>query len=264
MATEAIPSGRRGYDTVIFDCDSTLTAVEGIDELARLRGRYREVASLTDAAMNGELPLDDVYARRLEMLTPSRREVAAIADRYRRHAVPDAAAVIGALHESGKDVFIVSGGLLDAVGPFGAWLGVSGDHIRAVGIRYTPDSAGVDRYEDTEPTPLTGANGKSIVVRELLRGRPGRSLLVGDGASDLVAAESVTCFVGFTGVVERPSIVAAADVLITGPALSPLLGLALTASEEEELDGTSHHSLIDDGRTRIDGGELIFRGGTTS
>ncbi len=264
MATAAIPSERRGYDTVIFDCDSTLTAIEGIDELARLLGRYNEVALLTDAAMNGNLPLDDVYGRRLEMLTPSRSDVAAIADRYRHHVVPDAPAVIEALRTAGKDVFIVSGGLLDAVGPFGAWLGVPGDHIRAVGIRYMPDSAGIDRYGDTEPNPLTTAGGKSVVVRELLRGRPGQSLLVGDGASDLVAAESVTCFVGFTGVVERPAVVAAADVLITGPALSPLLGLALTASEEEVLVGTSYRSLIDDGWTRIDGGELIIRRGTTS
>lgn len=258
MDTAAITDERLGYDTIFFDCDSTLTTIEGIDELARLRGRYRDVATLTDAAMNGVVPLDAVYGRRLEMLTPSRRDVSSIADRYRHHVVPDAPAVIGALTAAGKGVFIVSGGLFDAVGPFGAWLGVPGDHIRAVAIRYAPDDAGVDRYTGIEPSPLTTADGKSMVVRELLEDRPGRSLLVGDGASDLVAGGEVTCFVGFTGVVERPSIVAGADVLLAGPALSPLLGLALTTTEQATLHATSYRSLIDDCRTRIGAGALII------
>ena len=30
----------RGYDLVFFDCDSTLTRIEGIDELARLKWRF--------------------------------------------------------------------------------------------------------------------------------------------------------------------------------------------------------------------------------
>ncbi len=263
MDTAAIPDDRSGFDTVIFDCDSTLTTIEGIDELARLSGRYQEIASLTDAAMNGDLALDDVYVRRLEMLNPSLSDVASIADRYRHHVVADAPAVIGALCAVGKQVFIVSGGLVDAVGPFGAWLGVPEDHIRAVGIRYAPDEALVDRYAGVEPSPLTTADGKTTVVRELLQDRPGRSLLIGDGSSDLVAAGEVTCFVGFTGVAQRPAVVAAADVLITGPALSPLLGLALTASEQEALSTTSYVSLIDDAGTRIRDGELIIKRGTT-
>lgn len=264
MDTAAIPDEWLGYDAVIFDCDSTLTTIEGIDELARVSGRYREVASLTDAAMNGDLSLDDVYCRRLDMLMPSRRDVSSIAGRYRRHAVPDASAVIGALHAAGKDVFIVSGGLYDAVGPFGAWLGVPDDHIRAVRIRYAPDEAGVDRYAGIEPSPLTTADGKSVMVRELLEDQPGRSLLVGDGVSDLVAGGEVTCFIGFTGVVERPSVVAGADVLIAGTALSPLLGLALTASEQATLETTSYRSLIDDCRTRIAAGALIIQRNTTT
>lgn len=263
MDIAAIPDDQPGYDTVFFDCDSTLTTIEGIDELARASGRYQEIALLTDAAMNGDLALHDVYARRLEMLTPSRRDVSSIADRYRHHVIPDAPAVIGALTAAGKGVFIVSGGLFDAVGPFGAWLGVPSDHIRAVAIRYAPDDVGIDRYTGIEPSPLTTADGKSVVVRELLESRPGRSLLVGDGASDLVAGREVTCFVGFTGVVERPSVVAGADVLLTGPALSPLLGLALAASEQATLHATSYRSLIDDSRTRIGAGELIIHGEAT-
>ena len=54
---------------VFFDVDSTLVTIEGIDVLA---DGNPEIAKLTDAAMNGEIPLDQVYARRLEMIRPRR------------------------------------------------------------------------------------------------------------------------------------------------------------------------------------------------
>ena len=61
------------YGTVVFDCDSTLSAIEGVDELA---GEKRdEVEALTRRAMNGELSLDQVYGERLDLIlaTEARR-----------------------------------------------------------------------------------------------------------------------------------------------------------------------------------------------
>ena len=60
MDTTALPNRFRGYDLVIFDCDSTLTALEGIDELARSGGQYEEIKALTDAAMNGDVRLEEL------------------------------------------------------------------------------------------------------------------------------------------------------------------------------------------------------------
>jgi len=64
------------FSHVIFDCDSTLSTVEGIDVLAEGLGLSDEVAGMTDAAMAGEIDLSEVYAARLQMLQPSRRAVA--------------------------------------------------------------------------------------------------------------------------------------------------------------------------------------------
>jgi len=269
MDTPALLNERRGFQAVIFDCDSTLSMIEGIDELARIGGRYDEIKALTDAAMGGDVPLEDVYDRRLAMLKPTRRDIAAVADRYREAAVPDAREVVGALHAAGKRVFIVSGGLLDAVQPFGSWLGVPNDHIRAVSIRYqtasgVPVTAPVaqrddDRYLQTVASPLTQANGKSVVAQEVLSTASGRSMLVGDGVSDLVAASEVDLFVGFTGVVERPRVVAGADILVTGDSLAPILGLALTAAEETTLEATPHRNLITRSRAMLKAGELTIQ-----
>jgi phosphoserine phosphatase len=50
---------------IVFDCDSTLSKIEGIDELARLRGEktFSEIEALTNAAMNGEVAIDEIFAR---------------------------------------------------------------------------------------------------------------------------------------------------------------------------------------------------------
>ncbi len=48
---------------LFLDCDSTLSSIEGIDELARLSDPaiFAEVVTLTNAAMNGEVPLREVF-----------------------------------------------------------------------------------------------------------------------------------------------------------------------------------------------------------
>ncbi|MEA3501816.1 MAG: HAD-IB family phosphatase [Actinomycetota bacterium] len=242
-----------GADFVFFDCDSTLSTIEGIDELARLKGRYDEIRTLTDAAMNGEIPLREVYGRRLEMLAPGPEEVAALAMLYRRNLVADAREVIRALQAADKEVFIVSGGLNTAVHPFGVWLGVPPPHIHAVDIA----DIGSGR------APLATSDGKAVVVRGLLGNRAGRSMFVGDGASDLAARDVVDLFVGYTGVVERPRIVAESDVLVTGDSLAPVLGLALTNSEQVALLRTEHRFVLEESRARIEAGEVAVRRGET-
>ena len=264
----------RGYDYIFFDCDSTLSTIEGIDELARMKGKFDEVKSMTDAAMEGEVYLHTVYDKRLEMLSPTHEEIASIDDLYRRTTVADAAGVIGALQAAGKEVFIVSGGLLAAVRPFGKSLGVPHDHIRAVGLEYDELSGEwwdylqdqwdqrIDvEYKESEDTPLVDSSGKSDVVREMLGRRFGRSLLIGDGVSDLAARDVVDLFVGFTGVVARPHVVSESQVLITGGSLAPLLLVALSEAEIESLSTTVYGRVVDTARARVAAGELTIRKG---
>ncbi len=244
------PRTARGFDFVFFDCDSTLSKIEGIDELARIKGHSEEVAAMTAAAMAGDVPLEHVYGRRLAMLSPTESDAVALAALYRRNVVRDAREVITALQASGKDVFIVSGGLLEAVRPFGEWLGVPTGNIHAVPV------------EGVANSPLTRSDGKPRVVGDLLRDRCGRSMFVGDGASDLAAGDVVDLFVGFTGVTERQFVVEESEVLVTGESLAPITGLVLTEWEEAALLDTEHATLIQESRARIKAGELVLMRGS--
>lgn len=224
------------YEHVFFDCDSTLTTVEGIDVLAKRVGRGGEVARLTEAAMDGRSDLEEVYGARLDAIAPTRAQILSLRNDYKRHAVEDAKAVIAVLQALGHHVYIISGGLLEPVREFGLSLGVPADHIRAVSIEYDQlsgdwwrgtDGASRQReYLAYQQGALAVSNGKARVVRECLGEQMGRCLLVGDGMSDLLTAQAVDLFVGFGGVVTREEVERQAPVFICEPSLAPVLPLA--------------------------------------
>jgi len=210
------------YGTVVFDCDSTLSTIEGIEELA---GEHAaEVAALTDAAMRGVVPLEEVYGRRLDRIRPDRSAVEALGKRYIETLVPDARATIAALREEGVDVRVVSGGLLPAILRLTRELGIDDEAVAAVDVYF--DETG--RYAGFDAgSPLAYAGGKRIILERWAPGLARPVMMVGDGATDLEARPVVDAFVAFAGVVERPTVVAAADVVIRARTLAPVLALAL-------------------------------------
>ena len=241
--THQQPAAIDAIHDVFFDCDSTLSTIEGIDELARFKGVEQQIVALTNAAMNGQLPLQEVYAERLRLLSPTRADMRVVEEAYKRTVVPDARETINALHGLSRRVFIISGGLADAVIGFGMWLGVPKERIRAVGLSYNQLSGRWwdyqqrnldERYLMYDDSPLTLQHGKTDVICSLRQ--PGRrAMLVGDGSSDLAAAGAVDLFVGYGGVVARPIVAANALVFLRTPSIAPVLLLALREGEGEEL-----------------------------
>lgn len=59
---------RRNRRLVAFDMDSTLIEAEVIDELAKLAGVGEKVASITEAAMRGEIDFKESFTRRVALL----------------------------------------------------------------------------------------------------------------------------------------------------------------------------------------------------
>lgn len=224
------------YEHIIFDCDSTLTTIEGIDVLAESVGKKWRVEVLTRAAMDGELDLEEIYAKRLRAVRPTRAQIRDIRRRYKQTIVEDAQTLITALQTLGHQVYIISGGLAEPVAEFGVYLGVPRDHIRAVDVRYNQLSGkwwqgqffptGDEHYLTFDEGALTVSDGKADIVQQLVGGKNGRSLLIGDGNSDLLAGHAVDLFVGYGGVEKRERVLAEAPAFIHTPSLAPLLALA--------------------------------------
>jgi phosphoserine phosphatase len=201
----------RGFASVVLDVDSTLCGIEGIDWLAALRGSDvgAKVTELTNQAMRGRTPLDSVYGERLELVKPTRDEVAMLANVYVSALAPGAARVVRRLRDAGRRIVLVSGGLRDAILPVAERIGVAEADVHAVGARFSE----LGDYEGHDAaSPLATAAGKRAVVESLALAP--RVLAVGDGATDLAIRPVVDAFAAFTGFVRRDAVVDDADFIV--------------------------------------------------
>jgi phosphoserine phosphatase len=259
------------YDHIFFDCDSTLTTVEGIDVLAKLLGKGWRVRVLTEAAMSGDVELEEIYAKRLRTIRPTLGQIRALRQIYKQNIVADAPEVIAALQSLGQQVYIISGGLSEPVADFGTYLGVPRSHIRAVGVEYdqlsgkwwqslddeSPNPS--ERYLSYEGVSLTVSDGKARIVREMLDDQMGRTLLIGDGVSDLLAGSAVELFVGFGGVTVRDEVRERAPAYIDSPSLAPLLAVAAGPASLQRLAGSKYRDLVTRSRQLCNSGAITFQ-----
>ncbi len=251
-------------DAVAFDCDSTLTTVEGIDELALTLGKADEIGELTNAAMNGEIDLATVYGARLDLLEPTLNDVRGVRETYKRNVIPDARDTIAALQLHSVRTVVVSGGLYEPVLDFSTWLGIEPTDVRAVNSQYDPlvddwwTAGGDSRYLDYHQGPLTQTKGKGELLDELFEA-PRRSAMIGDGVSDLAAAESVDLFIAYAGVVNRPAVTQVAPAVIHSRELAPVLALTLGPALVAELQNHPELGLVAKSCvTLVDDGAITF------
>lgn len=228
------------YATIVFDCDSTLSSIEGIEDLAG--DRAARIKELTDRAMDGEIHLEEVYGLRLELLEPTRADLARVGQRYIETALPHAAELVSALKALGKRVCIVSGGLLPAVRELAAAIGVAGDDVFAVDVFHDVEGAYTGFEEDS---PLARSGGK-LELLSILAEQGGPVLLVGDGATDLEALPALGRFVAFGGVERREKVFEGADVTCDRPDLAALLPLICDDLEVGRLaEDPAHRPLVE-------------------
>jgi phosphoserine phosphatase len=180
---------------IVFDCDSTLSAIEGIDELARVNGPdiFQEIEALTNAAMNGEVPIDDIFAQRLDIIKPSLDTCKKVGQLYIEHIEPTALATLGQLRSDGWEIVIVSGGFTQVIEPLAALLGVK--RIEAVPLKFCEDGSYAG-YDTSAPPTRNG--GKPQIIEQLKAElSPEHIVMVGDGISDLEAKSVADVFIGF-------------------------------------------------------------------
>lgn len=205
------PTRPRGK-LIFFDCDSTLSTIEGIDELARARGPevFQMVEELTNRAMNGEVPIHEVFGRRMEIIQPDRASAETVARLYTETIVPGAEEVISRLKSEGWTPVILSGGFAPLIRPLADRLGIR--HVEAVPLEFDSE----DRYAGYGTDyPTTRNGGKPEIIRQWREALlPKAVVMVGDGVSDLETRDEVDLFVGFGGVVSREAVRQNADAWI--------------------------------------------------
>jgi len=220
------------YSHILFDCDSTLSAIEGVDELARRAGLGESLARLTAEAMSGETPLEAIYARRLDLIRPQQEDINWLAQRYIEQCVDGAAETIERLLGLHKQVHIISGGLRQAILPLAAKLGLAPANVHAVTLLLDAQGS----YAGFDPSsPLARTGGKAEICRQLLASGD-RAVMIGDGITDAETLQAGADFIGFGGVVCRKAVKERATFYVGEDSLLATLPYILTAEEDQQAD----------------------------
>ncbi|MSR22147.1 MAG: hypothetical protein EXR92_01170 [Gemmatimonadetes bacterium] len=205
---------------LVFDFDSTLVSVEGLDELfARSLTGHPEQASriqafreVTDLGMAGTISAEESLNRRLAILDVDRATVDTVAAEIREKVTPSVAKHASFFRENAKRIHVVSGGFEELIQPTLGRLGLPLSQLHAHRFQYSKG-----RVVGLDPTTAMARGGKVGIVGALGSGsEPMPIWIVGDGATDFEVKERgfAERFVAFTENRWREPVVATADHVV--------------------------------------------------
>lgn len=216
------PDQKIRCDAVVFDVDSTLVDIEGLDWLAHNKGCAREVVSLTKKSMDGIMDFHEAMVQKMHILAPTHDDLIGMGQAYCDHLVPGAVEVIEALKHMGIEVWLMSGNYRPAVAILADRLGIDPDKILCNTVAFDINGKYIGFDKDNA---LAKNGGKAEKIYDVLRGADKRIVFVGDSATDLDVKGHVALFVGFGGVVARDVVKTQADYYIAEKNLLPLLNI---------------------------------------
>jgi phosphoserine phosphatase len=201
--------------------DSTMIEQECIDELADLVGRKKEVAAITERAMNGELDFKAALRERVALLAGLTTADLARVMAERITLMPGAKTLITTMKARGCHTVLVSGGFTFFTSRVAAAIGFHEDHANQLEIKN-------DHLTGKVVEPVLDKESKLQILQHIAaqhRLELAATLAIGDGANDLDMMKVAGLSVGFDA---KPRVRAQADLLIGTKDLRdliPLLGL---------------------------------------
>ena len=191
------------FDNIVFDLDSTLTMIEGIDQLAVLKNAQQAIVPLTEKAMSGILSLEEVFKQRLDIIKPTLDDLLYLGDLYKKNITPGAKELIAIIKSQKKNVFVITGGYDLAAQVVCEQLGIDRHNLFANRLLFTKEGT---FHSLDETIQLWKNNGKNSVIADLKKKFGGSWVMIGDGMSDFEASQETDKFIYFGGVVFRDKV----------------------------------------------------------
>ena len=214
------------HSYLIIDFDSTLSQVEGLDELAEIAlaeapdgaERLAAIRALTHKGMEGLLSFEASLQERIRLLRAHQRHLPLLIERLRQKISPSFLRNQDFLRTYQKQIFIVSSGFKEFVVPIVTGLGLLEAQVYANTFCYDASGniTGYDRHN-----LLAKNKGKVALLKSL--DLKGDIYVLGDGYTDYEMREAglANRFYAFTENIQRENVMSKADYII--PALEEFL-----------------------------------------
>ena len=210
------PEEPRFRKLLVADMDSTIIGQECIDELADFAGLKREVADITERAMQGKLDFKAALRERVALLSGLEEDAIARCLAERVVPNPGAATLVRTMRVGGASALLVSGGFLSFAEPIARMIGF--DQVRANRLLFDGSQLS-GRVED----PIVDGQAKLealLETRDDIGLRREDVLAIGDGANDRLMIEEAGLGVAYRA---KEALVEVADAKIEHHGLDALL-----------------------------------------
>jgi phosphoserine phosphatase len=217
IALQAEGLYRRAKRMVVLDMDSTLIQSEVINELAREKGVYDEVAVITEEAMRGKMDYDESLRQRCEKLKGLTTDQVEVVFK-RIELTPGAEDLIQVLKRLGYKIAIISGGFTCIAERLQKRLGIDFAYANTLEIEKGQLTGRVI-------PPIINAQRKADlldVIAQQERIHLDQVIAIGDGANDLLMLEKAGLGIAFNA---KPVVRESADFSISQKNMRSILYL---------------------------------------
>lgn len=194
---------------VFFDLDSTLVTIEGIDELAKLKGLDQDLSELTEKIAQGQSYFEKYFPEKIRRIAPSIKDLDYLGQVYLHNFTSGVQKVIAELQGREMTVGLMTQGFFRSALPVAEELGLD---LRFVyGNKLTHHESGQFLDVPTSQTLFKG-NGKVTMMRRLMDEFPEEEfVMVGDSKQDMLTDKVAQKFIGFGGNRRDEEVAAEAD-----------------------------------------------------
>ena len=210
------PEENRFKRLLVADMDSTIVGQECLDELADFAGLKREIAEITERAMQGKLDFKAALRERVALLSGLDEEAIGRCLAERVVPNPGAATLVRTMRVGGARAILVTGGFVSFADPIAKLLGFNS--VRANRLLFDGR-----QLSGSVEDPIVDAQAKLdalVEAREELGLARLDVLAIGDGANDKLMVQEAGLGVGYRA---KPALAEVADARLDYHGLDALL-----------------------------------------
>ena len=200
----------------VFDFDSTLTSVEGLDVLAEITLAnnpkkdeiLQEIVDITNLGIDGDISFTDSLEKRIKLLGATKADLEVLTEKLKGYISESVARNKDFFIENSEDIYVISAGFKEFIIPVVADYNIPAERVYANTFVFD-ESDKIIGFDKENPLSVT--NGKIKCLGDL--NLEGEVQMIGDGYSDYVTREAGVAhkFFAFTENVVREKTIKNAD-----------------------------------------------------